>query len=73
MGMSTKISQVKKYLEDGNYIDDMKAAQLFNSYRLSGIIFELRHKYDMNIQDRWIINENTNTRYKEYYFLNLDR
>ena len=63
----TKI--VKEYLEAGNTITDMKAVELCQSYRLSAIIFELRHSYGMNIQDRWLENANTKTRYKEYYLV----
>jgi hypothetical protein len=66
----TKI--VKEYLEAGNVITDMKAVELCKSYRLSGIIYNLRHDYRMNIQDRWIENENTGTRYKEYYYVKDD-
>ena len=65
--METKTQKVKEYLEAGNYINDMKAVELCKSYRLSAIIFNLRHGYGMDIRDRWIENENTNTRYKEYY------
>lgn len=63
----TKI--IKEYLEAGNIVTDMKAVELCQSYRLSAIIYELRHTYEMNIQDRWITNENTKTRYKEYYLV----
>ena len=69
MDNNTKINKVKEYLESGNYINDVKAAELFKSYRLSGIIYDLRHNKDLNIQDRWITNENTGSRYKEYYLV----
>lgn len=65
--METKTQIVKKYLEAGNYISDAKAVELCNSYRLSSIIYELRHRHDMNIQDRW--RETETSRYKEYYLL----
>lgn len=65
--METKTQKVKEYLEAGNYINDMKAAELCQSYRLSAIIFNLRHNYNLDIRDRWIENDNTHTRYKEYY------
>jgi hypothetical protein len=65
--METKTQKVKEYLEAGNYIDDAKAVELCKSYRLSAIIFNLRHNYDMNIQDRWI--ETETSRYKQYYLL----
>lgn len=68
--MKNKTLIVKEYLEQGNYITDMKAAELCQSYRLSAIIYTLRHNYNMDIQDRWIKNENTKNRYKEYYLVN---
>lgn len=64
--METKTQKVKEYLENGNYIDDKKAVELCNSYRLSSIIFQLRHSHDLDIRDRWIELDNGN-RYKEYY------
>ena len=69
MDNNTKIKIVKEWLEKGNTITDMKAVELCQSYRLSAIIYELRHRYDLNVQDRWIQNENTGNRYKEYYIL----
>lgn len=71
--METKTKIVKEFLEAGNSITDMKAAELCQSYRLSGIIFNLRHSYGMNIQDRWIENENTGSRYKEYYLSKVNQ
>lgn len=69
MDMNTKTKIVKEWLENGNTITDMKAVELCQSYRLSAIIYTLRHGYGMNVQDRWIENENTKTRYKEYYLV----
>ena len=68
--MESKTQKIKEFLEEGNYITDMKAVELCQSYRLSAIIYTLRHNYDMNIQDRWITNESTGSRYKEYYLYN---
>jgi len=65
--MKTKTQIIKEYLEAGNYVDDEKAVKLCRSYRLSSIIYELRHTHDMNIQDRW--RETETSRYKEYYLL----
>lgn len=59
----TKI--IKEYLESGNTITDMKAVELAQSYRLSAIIYELRHTYGMNVQDRWL--ESNGNRFKEYF------
>ena len=69
MDEKTKITKIKEYLEQGNYITDMKAAEICQSYRLSSIIYELRHRYGLNVQDRWVQNENTKNRYKEYYLV----
>lgn len=57
MDNNTKTKIVKEYLENGNIITDMKADELCQSYRLSAIIYNLRHSYGMNIQDR-----------KEYFY-----
>ena len=59
----TKI--IKEYLESGNTITDMKAVELAQSYRLSAIIYELRHSYGINVQDRWL--ESNGNRFKEYF------
>lgn len=69
MDTNTKIKIVLNWLEEGNKITNMKAAELCQSYRLSAIIYELRHRYDLNIQDRWVENEETGTRYKEYWLV----
>ena len=68
--MNNKTKRVKEYLEQGNSIDDMKAAQLCQTYRLSSIIYNLRHNYCLDVKDRWVTNENTGNRYKEYYLYN---
>jgi len=52
-----KTQSILNYLKAGNTITDMKAAQFFSSYRLSAIIYELRHRYDLDIRDRWIENK----------------
>lgn len=67
MSNISKIQKIKEYLEQGNYIDDAKAVQLCRSYRLSSIIYELRHRYQIDVRDRWI--ETETSRYKEYYIL----
>lgn len=68
MDNKTKIKKILSYLEAGNRIDDKKAVELCQSYRLSSIIFCLRHDYELNIQDRWVTPENGN-RYKEYWLV----
>ena len=70
MDNNTKIKKILDYLQKGNRITDMKAAEIAQSYRLSSIIFCLRHDYELNIQDRWVTNPDTGTRYKEYWLVN---
>lgn len=65
--METKTKIILDYLEKGGIITDMKAAEIAKTYRLSAIIFNLRHTYELDIQDRWVQNENTGNRYKEYW------
>ena len=65
----TKIKIILDYLENGGIVTDAKAVELCKSYRLSSIIYELRHRRGLNIQDRWITNETTGTRYKEYWLV----
>lgn len=68
--MKSKIDIVEEYLKKGKYIDDAKAVKLCQSYRLSGIIYELRHTRELDVRDRWRENKHTGTRYKEYYLHN---
>ena len=68
MDNKSKTKKVLEWLESGNIITDVKAVELCQSYRLSGIIFALRQR-GYNIQDRWVQNENTHSRYKEYYLI----
>lgn len=70
MDNKTKIKKVREWLEAGNTINDMKAVEIAQSYRLSAIIYELRHHYGLDVRDRWLQNENTGNRYKEYYLAN---
>ena len=43
------MQKVKKRLERGWTIDNMKAFQMYSITRLSGLIYTLRHRYDMDI------------------------
>lgn len=63
----TKIKQIKDFLENGGIVTDLKAYEICKSFRLSAIIYELRHRYNLQVSDRWIINQSTGTRYKEYW------
>ena len=65
-----KTNIIKNYLKQGNSISDSKAVELCNNYRLSSTIHELRHRHNMNIQDRWVEQEN-GYKFKEYYLLEV--
>lgn len=67
MDENTKIYHIKHYLEKGGIITDVKAWKIAKTFRLSAIIYELRHRYDMQVSDRWVINPKTHTKYKEYW------
>lgn len=69
MDNKTKTKKILEFLEAGNRITDIKAAEIANSYRLSSIIYCLRHDYELNIQDRWVRNDATGSRYKEYWLV----
>lgn len=66
----SKTNIILDYLKAGNYISDAKAVELCNSYRLSAVIYELRHRHNLNIQDRWRETE-TGYKYKEYYLMGV--
>lgn len=67
MNNSTKIQIIREALENGRYVSDRVAHALCETYRLSAIIHELRHRYGMDVRDRWVVNEYTGSRYKEYF------
>ena len=64
----TKIQAILEYMQNGGKVTDMNAVEIAKTYRLSAIIFDLR-KRGYNIQDRWLQNENTGNRYKEYWLV----
>ena len=66
----SKTDVILEYLKQGNYVSDARAVELCNSYRLSSIIHELRHRHGYNIQDRWRETE-TGYKYKEYYLIDV--
>ena len=64
----TKTEKILEYMKKGGKMTDMKAVELCQNYRLSGTIYCLR-KQGYNIQDRWLENRNTGSRYKEYWLV----
>ena len=61
-----KTKVILDYMLKGNYVSDKVAVELCYSYRLSAIIYVLRHDYEIPVQDRWRESQN-GYRYKEYY------
>lgn len=50
----TKTEKVKIHLEEIGYITSLEAIKEYGATRLSAIIFNLRHKYGMNIENEWV-------------------
>lgn len=50
----TKTKAVLKHLEEVGHITSLEAIKEYGATRLSAIIFNLRYKYDMNIENEWI-------------------
>ena len=50
----TKTEKVKKHLELIGHITSLEAIKEYGATRLSAIIFNLRHKYGMPIENEWI-------------------
>lgn len=67
-----KTKVILDYMLKGNYVSDKIAVELCYSYRLSAIIYDLRHYYGIPVQDRWRESQN-GYKYKEYYISEEDR
>lgn len=65
----SKINKILEYMQNGGRVTDMNAVEIAKTYRLSAIIYELRRNRGLNVQDRWLQNENTGARYKEYWLV----
>lgn len=68
----TKKQKIKEHLEMGNSISQRDAIQLFNAYRLSAVIFDLK-KDGMRIEtiDKSTTNQQGETsRFAEYKMIN---
>ena len=50
----TKTEKVKIHLEEIGYITSLEAIKEYGATRLSAIIFNLRHKYGMTIDNEWV-------------------
>lgn len=50
----TKTEKVKIHLEEVGHITSLGAIKEYGATRLSAIIFNLRHKYGMPIENEWI-------------------
>lgn len=67
MRNGSKILKVKEYLEKNKTITSWDAIQMFRATRLSAIIYDLRHKYGMNIITESMKGQNSN--YGKYILL----
>ena len=50
----SKQKAILMHLEEKGNITSWEAIKEYGATRLSAIIFNLRHKYDMNIENEWI-------------------
>ena len=50
----TKTEKIRIHLEEVGHITSLEAIKEYGATRLSAIIFNLRHKYDMDIDNEWI-------------------
>lgn len=64
-----KTQAVLEYLKKGNKINDRIGVEKFYTYRLSAIIYKLRHYYGYNIISDWQYNKKTGARYVDYYLI----
>lgn len=70
-----QILEIKNHLEKRGYITSMQAIELYGATRLSSIIYELRNKYNMNIETerRISVNRYGNTVSYGFYKLKEDK
>ena len=50
----TKTEKIRIHLEEVGHITSLEAIKEYGATRLSAIIFNLRHKYNMDIENEWI-------------------
>ena len=50
----TKTEKIRIHLEEVGHITSLEAIKEYGATRLSAIIFNLRHKYGMDIDNEWI-------------------
>jgi hypothetical protein len=50
----TQRKRIKEYLEKGHSLTSRDSVNLFNCYRLSAVIYVLKHDYGMNIETKMI-------------------
>lgn len=75
MEKMNKTIAVRKHLEEHGTINTMEAIQKYGATRLSAIIFNLRHKYDMKIVNDTVYftdRYGTKSHYDNYILINDD-
>lgn len=65
----TQVAAIKAYLLSGKSISQLGALNMFGCFRLSAVIWVLRHEHEMNILDEWCehTSQHGKKRYKSYY------
>lgn len=64
-----KTKAILMYLEENGSITSWEAIKEFGATRLSAIIFNLRHKYNLDITDEWVSftdRYGSNSQFKKY-------
>lgn len=59
--------RIKAWLESGHKISALDALNLFDSFRLSARIFDLRNDYGMDIKSEMVEDPITGKRYAKYW------
>ena len=57
------------WLKAGHTITPLEALKKWRCFRLGARIWELKHEHGYQIGDRYVRNEETGTRYKEYWLV----
>ena len=61
-----KTEAIKKHLLSGKKLTSLDAVKLFGTIKLTTRISEMR-RGGMKINDEWIVNKKTKSRYKSYW------
>lgn len=71
MRENSRIQQIAEWLESGKSIDTKIAVSKFDTYRLGGLIYYLRKRYNMPIKTRRMYDGSRS--YVEYYLCKKEK